>query len=313
MRNCPACGTEIPDTARFCGSCGHTLSTPIAVEESASMKNSSILADTPTLDLPQESGNGMPTVQDASIVQETPYASEAPASTLSAPSVKEDISQDQVSPVSAPPASKTPAAQTPAAKRGMSSAAKWLITVIIALVLIAGGVGGLFIFLLPGAPGTGGAPGAVTSPSSITTPASSPVITKTGSTPAASNSKVTLAFSGAVMGQMTGSNVVTCGSDQSVAGGMQYHVSVLGTVNGQQYALTFGVYPYTHPDTYTNSAFSFFGPSDSNSSVAQWRSSPRLGVSVTINSDGKSGTLEIGYVSSSANTPAYVSGSWKCA
>src|SRR5947209_9465758 len=41
MPNCPVCGTEIPGTARFCGSCGHTLSTPIAVEAPASMKNSS--------------------------------------------------------------------------------------------------------------------------------------------------------------------------------------------------------------------------------------------------------------------------------
>src|SRR6266566_8728582 len=41
MPNCPVCGTEIPDTARFCGSCGHTLSTPIAVGGSASMKHSS--------------------------------------------------------------------------------------------------------------------------------------------------------------------------------------------------------------------------------------------------------------------------------
>src|SRR5947208_2846715 len=41
MPNCPVCGTEIPDTARFCGSCGHTLSIPSAVGGSASMKHSS--------------------------------------------------------------------------------------------------------------------------------------------------------------------------------------------------------------------------------------------------------------------------------
>jgi len=167
--------------------------------------------------------------------------------------------------------------------------------------------------LLPHAPATGGTPSAVTSPSSITTPAASVVATGTGSIPAISNGTVVLTFSGAVIGQMTGTNVVTCGSDQSVAGGTQYHVAVLGTLNGQQYALTFGVYPYTRPDTYTNSAFSFFGPAGSNSSITQWRSSPDLGVSVTINSDGKSGSLEIGYVSSSTAGTAHISGSWKCA
>jgi len=261
----------------------------------------------------------VPSVKDASMVQGTSHGNEVPASTLSDPSPKEDISQDEASPVASPLASPTPAVQTPqtpqspAAKRGMSSAAKWLIIGIIALVLIAGGVGGLLIFLLPRAPVTGGTPSAVTSPSSITTPAASVVATRTGSTQATSNGIVDLTFSGDVIGQMTGTNVLTCGSDQSVAGGMQYHVAVLGTLNGQQYALTFGVYPYTRPGTYTSSAFSFFGPSGSNSSVAQWRASPDLGVSVTINSDGKSGSLEIGYINSSANTTAHVSGSWKCA
>ncbi len=381
MPNCPVCGTEIPDTARFCRSCGHTLSTPIAADALASMKNSSpadeqpievstvptrslasnnenekeqaqtslssgstsseeqeipsnqypnkenngelpdqaILAAISTTDLSLESGNGMLSIKDASMVQETPHGNEVPASTLSDPSPKEDISQDEASPVASPPVSPTPAVQTPqspAAKGGMSSAAKWLIIGIIALVLIAGGVGvlsGLLIFLLPRAPATGGTPSAVTSPSSITTPAASVVATGTSSIPATSNGTVDLTFSGAVIGQMTGTNVLTCGSDQSVAGGTQYHVAVLGTLNGQQYALTFGVYPYTHPDTYTNSAFSFFGPAGSNSSIAQWRSSPDLGVSVTINSDGKSGSLEIGYISSSAASTAHVSGSWKCA
>jgi hypothetical protein len=379
MPNCPVCGTEIPGTARFCSSCGHTLSTPGAAGGSASMKNSSPADEQPvevstvptrslasnnenekeqaqaslpsvstsseeqeipsnhypnkedngelpdhailisTTDLSLENGNSMPSVKNASMVQETPRGNEVPASTLSDSSPKEDISQDEASPVTSPPASPIPPTQTPlapqspAAKRGMSPTAKWLIIGMIALVLIAGGVGGLLIFLLPRAPATGGTSSAVSSPSSITTPAASVVATGTRSIPAISNGTVDLTFSGAVIGQMTGTNVLTCGSDQSVAGGMQYHVAVLGTLNGQQYALTFGVYPYTRPDTYTNSAFSFFGPAGSNSSIAQWRSSPDLGVSVNINSDGKSGSLEIGYVSSSAASTAHVSGSWKCA
>src|SRR5205814_6051589 len=131
-----------------------------------------ILADISTTDLSLESGNGISSVKDASMVQETPHGNEVPVSTLSDPSPKEDISQDEASPVASPPASPTPVTQTPqspAAKRGMSSAARWFIISIIALVLIAGGVGGLLTFLLPRAPATGGTPSAVTSPSSITT------------------------------------------------------------------------------------------------------------------------------------------------
>ena len=388
MRNCPVCGTEIPDTARFCRDCGHTISAPTAIDDATDMKNSPpadaqpmdiptlparsfandnekeqdraglpsgstaseeqpgasnqylnsedndeqpdsvVLPDTQTSDLARGSGNGMASAEDASMVQETSHMGEVSTLTLSEPSPKEDVSQDEESPVASSPASAALPAQTPgtpAVKRERSSAAKWLIIGIIALILIAGGMGSLLIFLLPyapHAPGTGGTASAVTSPSSITTPAASVcpgstpatcLATRTGSTRTTSNGTVDLTFSGAVVGQMTGSKVVTCGPDQSVAGGMQYHVSVFGTVNGQQYALTFGVYPYTHPDTYTNSVFSFFGPAGSNSSIAQWRSSPGPGVSVTINSDAKSGTLEIGYVSGSDNSTAHVSGSWKCA
>src|SRR6266700_983806 len=330
MPNCPVCGTEIPGTARFCGSCGHTLSTPIAVNAPASMKNSSPadeqlieVSTVPTRSLANNNENEKERAQ-ASLPSSSTSSEEQPTTSNQYPNredntILEDISQDEASPVASPPASPTPATQnpqSPAAKRGMSSAAKWLIIGITALVLIAGGVGvlsGLLIFLLPRAPATGGTPSAVTSPSSITTPAASVVATGTSSIPATSNGTVDLTFSGAVIGKMTGTNVLTCGSDQSVAGGMQYHVAVLGTLNGQQYALTFGVYPYMRPDTYTNSAFSFFGPAGSNSSIAQWRSSPDLGVSVTINSDGKSGSLEIGYNSSSAASNAHVSGSWKCA
>ena len=276
MPNCPACGTEAPDTARFCRNCGQTLTTAKAVDTPASMKHSS-----PADEQPVE------------------------ASTVSTPSPASNNESEKEQ-------AQTP--RIPAASHKMSSTAKWLLTGIIALVLI-GVVGGLLIFLsqLTPAHTTGGTPGAITSSTSIKTPTAPVVATQTGTTPATGNSTVDLTFSGAVIGQMTGSNVLTCGSDSSVAGGMQYHVAVLGTVNGQQYAMTFAVYPYTHPNTYTNLAFSFFEPVSSTSPTAQWRSSPGLGVSVTINSDGKSGTLEIGYVSSSTNATAQVSGSWKCA
>ena len=276
MPNCPACGTEALDTARFCRNCGQTLNTAEAADTPVSMKDSA-----PADEQPVE------------------------ASTVSTPTPGNN-NQSKKKQAQIP--------RIPAARPGMNTAAKWLVTGIIALVLIVGAVAGLLIFLPQLTPAqTDGTPGAITSPTSIQTPTAPVVATKTGSTPATGKSTVDLTFSGAVIGQMTGSNVLTCGSDPSVAGGMQYHVAVLGTVNGQQYAMTFGVYPYTHPDTYTNLAFSFFEPASSTSPTAQWRSSPDLGVTVTINSDGKSGTLEIGYVSSSAKATAQVSGSWKCA
>ena len=404
MRNCPVCGTEVSDAARFCRHCGHAFSSPTTIGGTSDMKNfppgdaqpvdvsrvptgslthnnekewaqvglpagstssekqpgassqysngedngeqpeGASLADIPTTDVALGSGNDLPSDEGASMLQAAPHISEAPTLTVGDPSAKEGISQDEASPVASPSASgQAPSLESssllddsasPVApaeppcphgrRRGMSSGAKWLSIAIIALDLIAAGLGGLVVFLGPLSTGTGGTPGAVTSPSSITgtTPAASPCsgstsptcsATHTISTPAANKGSVDLTFAGAVAGRMTDSIVSTCGSEQSVAGGMQYHVALFGTVGGQQYALTFSVYPYTNPDTYTSSVFSFFGPAGGSSSITQWRSSPKLGVSVTINSDGKSGTLDIDYVSSTDNSTARIAGSWKCA
>src|SRR5438874_6098310 len=51
MRNCPVCGTEIPDTARFCRDCGHTISAPTAIDDATDMKNSPP-ADAQPMDIP---------------------------------------------------------------------------------------------------------------------------------------------------------------------------------------------------------------------------------------------------------------------
>jgi len=218
----------------------------------------------------------------------------------------------------------------------------WLIIGLIILVLIAGSASAL-VFLHPFSPapattatpvvvsGQTTVPGATSvinhAPTVSTCPGStsatcSATATRTSSTPVAGNgnngSTVDLTFSGAVMGPMTVTNVVACGPGQSIAGGQQYYVAIFGTVSGQQYGFTFTVYPYTDPRTgvmnHAPTVSSFFGPAGEANSLTAWHASPNLGVNVTINNDGKSGTLDIGYVNSSNNNnTARVSGNWKCA
>jgi zinc-ribbon domain len=292
MRNCPTCGTELPDKARFCSHCGEAQSTSTAIDRATNSGNSPP-ADMQPIDVSAIATQSLTNNSE----KEKAQASILPSSTFS---------EKQRTQFSQQPEKED--------KGG------WLIAAIIALVLIVGVVSAWTTLLSSHSAGTGSTPNAASNRGG--TPTASTCSGATSSTCSTatiiptsivSNGTADLTFSGAVVGHMTTSMVVTCGSDQSVAGGMQYHVAVFGTVSGRQYALTFGVYPYTSPNTYTSSVFSFFGPAGSNSSIAQWRSTPNLDVSVTINSDGKSGTLDIGYLSSSDKSTAHVSGSWKCA
>src|SRR6266516_6661497 len=132
MPNCPVCGTDVPDTARFCRDCGHTVSAPTAIDEATDMKNPPP-ADAQPMDIP--------TLPARSFANDN----EKEQDRAGLPSVSASSS-----PASAALPAQTPG--TPAAKGERSSAAKWLIIGIIALVLIAGGVGGLLIFLPPYAP-----------------------------------------------------------------------------------------------------------------------------------------------------------------
>ncbi len=132
----------------------------------------------------------------------------------------------------------------------------------------------------------------------------------TPAVPAAGN--VNLTFSGAVAGQMAITTLVSCGVGPSVAGGQQYHLSVLGTLKGRQYGFAFSIYPYTYPNTYTGAVSSFFGPAGANSSLAQWRSHAPTGASVTVNSEALSGTLAISLTGASDHSTVHVVGSWTC-
>jgi zinc-ribbon domain len=331
MHNCPVCGTELPATARFCSHCGHTLNTPGESDGTTNVEDSP-LPDEQPVDISVEPTQSLTKNKEHEEAEVSVLANSTlpeKQRTLSSQQADEDQGEprsramlldvpEAEAPLKPPASPAVPAPSlpphVPATQRGnRSSAARWLIPAIIALVLIAGGLSALFILLRSHSQGSSGASSTVTGPSSNTgvTPPLSSSTAVLSPTPI-NDGTVDLTFSGAVVGHMSAASVVTCGADQSPAGGMQYHVAVFGTVGGQQYALTFGAYPYTAPSTYTSTAFSFFGPAGENSAIAQWRSGPKQSASVTINSDGKTGTLDIGYLSSSDNSSARVAGSWKC-
>ena len=281
-----------------------------------------------TIDVPSEDASETPSISEipTSTLQELAI-SEIPTSALPDANMTEAKEKDdEVSATSSSPVDQTPLTEakpslaviasspSPAIKRTFRPPVKWLIIALVCLLVVAAGAGAIAFFAhAPSA----GLTGNVT-PTVATTPTALPVITPIASvttlTPiTARGSKADLTFFGAVSGHMSDINIVTCGSQASVAGSTQYHVALFGTVNRQQYAFAFNIYPYTHPDIYTAAVFSFFGPAGETSSIAQWHSYPALGVSVTVNSNGKSGFLNIGYVSNSNNSTAQVVGNWTCA
>jgi hypothetical protein len=205
-----------------------------------------------------------------------------------------------------------------------SSVAMRLIVSIVVIVLIAAGAGTYILLAHPFTQATTAAPVVASSPGANvgTTPrpvvtacpasASSNCTTPTGTPGGAGASKVALTFSDAVTGQIAVTTVVSCGAEQSPAGGQQYHLSVLGTIGGRQYGFAFVVYPYTIPTTYTGAVASFFGPAGANSSLAEWRSHAPAGASVTVNNNTKSGTIDISLSSTSDHSSVNVVGSWTC-
>jgi hypothetical protein len=301
-----------------------------------------ILADLPNTDPPVEdeqpfNGN-MPAMETGS--QADSQVSELPTSTLaeigqpgdSQNSVDEQESAvvaeaesqlapppDPLTPLPASPPPQPASARTAQGRRGPG--ARSLVIGLVCLLLIAAGAGAYVVLLHPFSQGNADTPGITSNfPSDNSTTPGSGVTVCPGSasgsclTPSSVNSsKVNLTFAGTVTGQMTVTTVVSCGAEPATIGGQQYHLSVLGTVNRQPYGFAFAVYPYSSASAYTSGVSSFFGPAGSNSSLTQWRSSTSNGVNVTINSDMKSGTLDINLTSVNDQSTVHATGSWTCA
>jgi hypothetical protein len=228
-------------------------------------------------------------------------------------------SPDPLTPLPVSPPPQPASARTVQGRRGPG--ARSLVVGLVCLLLIAAGAGAYVVLLHPFSQGNADTPGVTSNfPSDNSTTPGSGVTVCPGSasgsclTPSSVNSsKVNLTFAGTVTGQMTVTTVVSCGAEPATIGGQQYHISVLGTMNRQPYGFAFAVYPYSSASTYTGGASSFFGPAGNNSSLTQWRSSASTGVNVIINSDMKSGTLDINLSSANDHSTVHATGSWTCA
>jgi hypothetical protein len=214
-----------------------------------------------------------------------------------------------------------------AARESLLSVPKWLLIAMACFILVAGSAGAFVaVFHVPlsgsglpvGSPHAGGTTNVQGPTPHATACAGSNCTAATPTTAASHHTSLTVTFSGAVTGPLAPTSFGPCGSMKD-SQGPYYAFSVQGTIQGKRYIFDIYVRPYHGPGTYTHVTTG--GLTDETSipsgSNGLWEVSNGT---VTIASDGKSGTLDEalrgvpdpnGILSTPG--PTHVSGSWTCA
>ena len=130
-----------------------------------------------------------------------------------------------------------------------------------------------------------------------------------GLTPVAGTKSVfNITFSGAVKGDMTVTSLAKCGPSTS---GTEYDLYFIGSVGGTQYTYVSRVPTYKGPATYGTGQVSVVFAQQPLSTTAVWGNSGNAPATVTINSDLKSGSMEVDLAG--ASNSVHISGNWACA
>ena len=255
-----------------------------------------------------------PAVMEAPAPSQEAAAADEPGAQISTPQAIEDEAESQ------------PTIQnslSPASKARRGSGLRWVLLAIVCILVLAGSAGALLFFLHQQTAATSAAPLVGTSPTSSTgtTPLNTACPTTTGSksTPCATTimgltpvvgtkSVFNITFSGAVKGDMTVTSLARCGPSTS---GTEYDLYFIGSVGGTQYTYVSRVPTYKGPATYGTGQVSVVFAQQPLSTTAVWGNSGNAPATVTINSDLKSGSMEVDLAG--ASNSVHISGNWACA
>ena len=259
-------------------------------------------------------------------VSEEPAVMEAPAPSQEAAAAAEPGAQISTPQAIEDEAESQPTIQnsiSPASKARRGSGLRWVLLAIVCILVLAGSAGALLFFLHQQTAATSAAPLVGTSPTSSTgtTPLNTACPTTTGSkstpcattimglTPVAGTKSVfNITFSGAVKGDMTVTSLARCGPSTS---GTEYDLYFIGSVGGTQYTYVSRVPTYKGPATYGTGQVSVVFAQQPLSTTAVWGNSGNAPATVTINSDLKSGSMEVDLAG--ASNSVHISGNWACA
>jgi hypothetical protein len=175
---------------------------------------------------------------------------------------------------------------------------RWLLIVLAGIVVIT--IGGGAFALLRHSSGTGGSPSTQSGSTSIT-----PVSSCLGNP----SRSATLTFSGEVSGSMVINQFMACGP-LSYQGKQAYSGNADGTIGGTNYRFLFVALTYNGPGTYTFPKVAATLVKQGNAPKA-WAIDPTASSTITINSDSKSGTLNLHlFDPTNITNKVSVSGNW---
>ena len=255
-----------------------------------------------------------PAVMEVPVPSQEAAGADEPGAQISTPQAIEDEAESQ------------PTIQnsiSPASKARRGSGLRWVLLAIVCILVLAGSAGALLFFLHQQTAATSAAPLVGTSPTSSTgtTPINTACQTTAGSkstpcattimglTPVAGTKSVfNITFSGAVKGDMTVTSLAKCGPSTS---GTEYDLYFIGSVGGTQYTYVSRVPTYKGPATYGTGQVSVVFAQQPLSTTAVWGNSGNAPATVTINSDLKSGSMEVDLAG--ASNSVHISGNWACA
>ncbi|HEU0000328.1 MAG TPA: zinc-ribbon domain-containing protein [Ktedonobacteraceae bacterium] len=210
---------------------------------------------------------------------------------------------------------------------------RWIFIALIAVLLIGGSVTAFALLNRHAnqpATGTGtGTPGTHTVPTSAPTQTAaatstpvlaggSPLATPTvlADCPGGFSRTGSFSFSGSVSGQMTVARFAACGPVTVAENGIQvkeYVGVAMGTIGAKAYEFLFGAFPYNNPGTYQS--IEVIGRLTDTGTNQAWQDILAAAPgTITVNADGKSGSLSITMPQSEptidSNNTVKVTGSW---
>jgi zinc-ribbon domain len=299
MQRCQFCGVELQENARFCGNCGRVqaaanqpgVSMPQGVPQAGSMP-----AANPGPSFSPPASSQAPS-QQPQFPQPVPQNFAQPpqgSQFRPSPSQPQQAGQGQApaqfqSPwpqqFQQPPMPQNPPQfpqqQGTASKASPGSNPRWLLIAIIGVIVIVVGGGALALLLhnSSASPNSGA--------SANPTPRFTPVSSCVGNPSRTAN----LTFSGDVAGSMVINHFTACGP-LTYQGQQAYSGMANGTISGTTYNFIFVALAYNGPGTYTFPKV--VATLDKQGTQKTWGIDPTAGGdSITINSDGKSGTLNL--------------------